>query len=68
MIYNRGRRSIVDIEEYDDADEAIRARFLAEAAAGEDCEVVVLGAESQEALKRTHGRYFGIRPKLTEVG
>ncbi len=68
VVYNRSRRAIEDITEYDDADEAIRARFHLEAAASDDDEVVVLGAESEAALHRTHGRYFGVLPELTGVG
>jgi hypothetical protein len=51
--------------EFDDRSAALKARFRAEREGvweGErlptDVEIVVLGAESAEALRRTHGRYF----------
>lgn len=71
VVFNRAERQLVAIEEYDDADVAVRARFTREAQGpGQDVEVVVLGAESREALANTHARYFGdtVGQELTEVG
>jgi spore cortex formation protein SpoVR/YcgB (stage V sporulation) len=61
VVYNR-RTGEVSIQEFsaDQDREAIRARFEAEAQhRGEpDIEVVVLNADSEDTLRRTHGRYF----------
>jgi len=37
---------------------AIRSRFTLEQQTNSDTEVVVLGAESEDDLRRTHSRYF----------
>lgn len=61
LVFDRRHgRLIGDVEEFSDADEAVRARFRHESAhPGDDIEVVVLGAASREALENTHSRYFG---------
>lgn len=67
----RNRRLLGEVEEFGDADSAIRARFRREAlGSNENIEVVVLGAASREALENTHSRYFGdpIRGEFAEVG
>jgi hypothetical protein len=61
--YDRGEGKIVSLREYGDVD-----RLTAESdrlnleldlrKAGEEHEVVLLQAASQEALRRTHARYF----------
>ena len=61
--YDRGEGKIVSFREYGDVD-----RLTAESErlnleldlrnAGEEHEVVLLQAASQEALRRTHARYF----------
>lgn len=59
VVFDRGHRRIERLEEYGDADLAVRDRFKLEAQAlGPDVEVVVLGAEDREALPSTHSRYF----------
>lgn len=69
VVFSRSAQAICSIKEFDDADEAVRQRFRLEAGMpGDDIEVVVLGAESEQALQRTHSRYFGGRPELTGVG
>ena len=55
------------IEEFDDADEAIRARFRREARlTNPHVEVVVLGAADELSLRKTHSRYFGL-PNVDEL-
>lgn len=61
--YDRGEGKIVSLREYGDSD-----RLTAESdrlhleldlrSVGEEHEVVLLQAASQEALRRTHARYF----------
>lgn len=44
--------------------EAIRSRFALESNQAKDVEVVVLGAESETDLRRTHARYFSTTADL----
>lgn len=49
--------------------DAMRKRFALEAsegAANADLEVVVLGAESEDVLRKTHGRYFSSAKTLAD--
>lgn len=57
--YDRRHRRLLELTPFDDADAALRARFDREADVLPDVEVVVLGAEDEAALHRTHARYFG---------
>lgn len=60
LIYDRDAGKLVRQESYDSGDEAMRARFVAEGefAGRDEMEIVALVAESQEAARITHGRYF----------
>lgn len=59
LVYDRSSQRLVFEQSFRSHLEALRSRFKAEAKyAGQDVEVVVLGAESREALMETHGRYF----------
>ncbi|MFI7333261.1 hypothetical protein [Micromonospora aurantiaca (nom. illeg.)] len=60
MVFDRRSGSIVRFLEFSQAGEALTARFEAELEYSDnrDIEVVVLGASSDAALRRTHGRYF----------
>lgn len=60
VIYNRRAGEIVRQRQFRVAADALAARFEAEHEFCEepDVEVVVLGADSWEALYRTHSRYF----------
>ena len=55
-------------EEFADVNEALRERFRMEKLhrANPDIEVVVLSAESREALLKTHARYFLTLNELVE--
>jgi hypothetical protein len=62
LIYNRRSGQLVSIDEFEpgrDAD-ALARRFELERTYQDDpdIEIVTLGAESLQSLKRTHGRYF----------
>jgi hypothetical protein len=64
----RNRRLVEEVKEFDDAVDAVRARFRREASDavdGSDLEVVVLGAASRKALENTHSRYFGSGRELS---
>jgi hypothetical protein len=60
VVYDRSRGSVVRMQDYNLADQALSARFEAEREYRDqpDIEVVVLGAESRQALTNTHSRYF----------
>jgi hypothetical protein len=60
LIYDRRAGKIVRHERFKASDAALAARFEAEREFREepDLEIVVLGADSWEALRRTHSRYF----------
>lgn len=69
VVFDRAAQRVLSLEEYTDADEAVKARFAREAASpGPDIEIVVLGADSKEALARTHSRYFELRSELETAG
>lgn len=60
IVFDRRAGQILRLEEMTSAQEALRERFAVERKhRGEtDLEVVVLGADSEAALRRTHARYF----------
>jgi hypothetical protein len=61
VVYDRHQRRIIgDVASFDDADEAMRARWErdGEYRGDAEIEVVVLSADSEEDLRLTHGRYF----------
>lgn len=60
VIYDRRAGEIVRHRRFQTAADALAARFEAEHEFCEepDVEVVVLGADSWDALSRTHSRYF----------
>jgi hypothetical protein len=60
LIYDRDAGRLVRQQRYDGGPEAMRARFAAETefAGHPEIEIVALVAESEAALRATHGRYF----------
>ena len=68
VVYNRREGRIIRRGDYPRVDNALQARFAAEREFREDpdIEVVVLGAESWEALRHTHARYFQDVQQLAE--
>lgn len=60
VIYNRRAGEIVRRRRFQAGGAALAARFEAEREFREepDIEIVVLGADSWDALKHTHSRYF----------
>ncbi len=68
LVYDRAQARLIEERVFTSGSEALAARFDAEARhrdAGENIEVVVLGAESREDLMRTHSRYFLTLEELT---
>lgn len=60
LIYNRNAGQLVRQEVYETSADAMHARFAAETefAGKPEIEIVALVAESEEAARVTHGRYF----------
>ena len=71
VVYDRSTGA-VEVEEFADEqrDLALQRRFAHEREhrGHPQMEIVVLGAESQEALERTHGRYFKTVQELANTG
>ena len=70
--YDRARGSLVTLKRFDDSrrEEAWKERLEMELSLnrqGVDREVVLLEAETEEALRRTHRRYFEDLTELTEA-
>lgn len=70
VVFNRQLGSVVSMSEFEDSAVALEGRFEAEAKhhGRAEIEVVVLGAESVEALQSTHGRYFQSVDELATSG
>jgi hypothetical protein len=71
VVYDRSTGA-VEVEEFADneRDLALHRRFTREREQGKrpEVEVVVLGAESREALEHTHARYFKTFQELANTG
>jgi hypothetical protein len=67
IVYDRSIGRLVEVTEFDDSIEALKARFEWERLERGDpaLEIVVLGAESRQDLELTHLRYFS--PTLSEA-
>jgi hypothetical protein len=67
VVFDRSKGTVLRHQRYRDRNKALEARFAAEREHQDEpaIEVVVLGAQSWEALKRTHGRYFKSFDQLT---
>ena len=60
LVYNGPRRTLERSQRFEDVGAALAAYALAEEEyrGRNDVEVVLLGSDSIETLKRTHGHYF----------
>ena len=69
VIYDRRKGQIIRHRSQPNAEQAIVARFDAEREfrGKPDIEIVVLGAESWDSLRRTHSRYFKDVQELAEA-
>jgi hypothetical protein len=60
LVYERPTTRLLRMVEFADSDVALHARFAAEREfrGNPDIEVVVLNAESEQAIRESHARYF----------
>jgi hypothetical protein len=60
LIYDRGAGVLVRTAQFEQAAEALQARFAAEQEfdGRSEIEIVALSAASEDDLRRTHARYF----------
>ena len=70
LVFDRPAGNLLRMHEYADAREALRARFEAERSYRHDrsIEIVVLSADSEADLHRTHARYFEDVPQMVRRG
>lgn len=70
LVYERSSGRLLELRTYaeDERERAQQERFALELKERErpDIEVIVLGAESLEALRKTHGRYFKTMKELLQ--
>lgn len=67
LVFNRRHGELVrEIQEFADQRVAMaeRLRLEIENKHNPDLEIVVLGAESREAMENTHSRYFGLFDRI----
>jgi hypothetical protein len=69
IVFDRPRGRILELREFNERHAAVQARFQEERrrAGQPEIEIVILGAESREALERTHGRYFKNLRQLIKI-
>ncbi len=68
-MYDRLRGELLEEREFPDRSEALKARFAAEREGRPGhIEIVALNADSPEAMRRTHARYFQSAGELTRGG
>jgi hypothetical protein len=60
LIYDRSAGKLLRKERFESNQDALAARFAAEREShrGQELEIVVISAESESDLHRSHGRYF----------
>jgi hypothetical protein len=71
LVYDRSKGELLAQERFDTAAGAMAARRKAESAhrGSDGIEVVALSAESEEALRETHARYFlGLKELVARRG
>jgi len=65
IVFDRAHGRLLREEVFEDNRDALQERFRAERLhRADDVEVVVLTADSEEALRRTHARYFNSLSEL----
>jgi hypothetical protein len=72
LVYDRKAGQLRELVEFDDDDRetALAERFARErdSEGRQDLEIVLLGAPSEESLRRTHSRYFkSAREQLSSI-
>jgi len=71
LVYDRNQGRLLDMKRFPDRRIAMQERFRAEARYGgrREIEIVALTADSEEELRRTHGRYFlGLAELADRIG
>ena len=65
LIFDHKNRVLEATQEFHDGGDAARAYAVAERAAGDrpDVEIVLVGSDSLDTIKRTHGQYFNDVPE-----
>lgn len=60
LVYDLRNQRLIRHEQFEDGDEAVReyARLESEHPDNRDVEIVLVGADSIETIKRTHAHYF----------
>jgi hypothetical protein len=60
LVYDRPRGQLLEEREFSDSGAALKERFRLEREhmTNKDIEIVVLEADSAEAIRRSHARYF----------
>ncbi len=64
LVYDRSAGEVLELREYAESARAMEEGFGREREERASSKVVVLGAASAEALRRTHARYFTSVPAL----
>ncbi len=71
IVYNRHEGRLLELQEYgsDKREQALKERFSRELdeRTHPEIEVVLLGADSREALEKTHSRYFKTLDQIAEL-
>ena len=62
IVYNRDSQELLRVTEHREREDALNDRWDAELRHREEknVEIVVLAADSEDALRSTHGRYFRV--------
>ena len=69
VVFDTARALLMSVEPFDDATEALHSRFRHEMehAAESEIEVALLRADSEEAIRETHPRYFAEGTKTSSL-
>ena len=67
LVYDLRQRRLIDVQEFTDPKEATDAYGRAEMAHldDRDTEIVLIGSDSLETVKKTHGHYFSAGAPVT---
>lgn len=66
LVYDLRQRRLIDVQRFTDAREATEAYGRAEMAHldDRDTEIVLVGSDSIETVKKTHGHYFTVGAQI----
>lgn len=65
LVFNRLHQALQTVQRFSDRDDAARAYAAAESAAegNDELEIVLVGADSIDTIRQTHGQYFTERSR-----